>query len=139
MRGCDGCTLCCKVIGVHEISKPRGVWCTQCKIGSGCTIYESRPNDCRAYSCRFLTDEELDESWRPSNCKMVINANRSRVVVYVDPDRPGAWLREPYYSNLKHWSRTSPSGWPVYVCIDERVIAVHPGRDVEVSQRLSAS
>jgi hypothetical protein len=139
MRSCDGCTLCCKVIGVQEFAKPRGVWCKHCKIDSGCTIHETRPEVCRAYSCRFLLDETLDESWRPSRSGMVINADRSRAVVYVDPDRPGSWLMEPFYSRLKHWSRTSSSGWPVFVCIAERVIAVHPGRDVEVDARLPAS
>jgi hypothetical protein len=139
MRSCDGCTLCCKVIGVHEIAKPKGALCRHCKIDSGCMIYETRPDACHAFSCRFLLDETLDESWRPSRSGMVINTDRSRVVVYVDPDRPDAWLQEPYYSRLKQWSRTSRSGWPVFVCIQERVVAVHPGRDVEVEQRLPAS
>ena len=139
MRSCDGCTLCCKVIGVHEFAKPRGVWCTHCRIDSGCTIHETRPQVCRAYSCRFLVDDSLDESWRPSRSGMVINADRSRVVIYVDPDRPGAWLQEPFYSRLKHWSRTSRSGWPVFICTGDQVVAVYSNRDVEVSERLPVS
>jgi len=139
MRSCDGCTLCCKVIGVHEFGKPKGVWCSHCKIGTGCMIHETRPNVCRAYSCRFLVDQSLDETWRPDRSGLVINADRNRVVVYVDPDRPAAWLQEPFYSRLKQWSRTSPSRWPVFVCIDDKVMAVYPNRDVEVNQRLSAS
>jgi len=139
MRSCDGCTLCCKVIGVKEFAKPKGVWCSNCKIGTGCMIHETRPNVCRAYSCRFLVDESLDENWRPDRSGLVINADRNRVVVYVDPDRPGAWLSEPYYSRLKQWSRTSPSRWPVFVCTDDKIVAVYPDRDVEVDQRLSAS
>jgi hypothetical protein len=131
--------LCCKVIGVHEFAKPRGVWCTHCNIGTGCTIHETRPKVCRAYSCRFLLDQSLDESWRPDRSGLVINADRNRVVIYVDPDRPDAWLNEPYYSRLKQWSRMSPSGWPVFVCTDDKVVAVYPNRDVEVNQRLSAS
>ena len=139
MRSCDGCTLCCKVIGVHEFAKPRGVWCTHCKIDSGCMIHETRPAVCRAYSCRFLLDRSLDESWRPSRSGLVINADRSRIVVYVDPDRPDAWQQEPFHSRLRQWSRSSPSGWPVFVCTNERVVAVYPDRDVEVQDRLSAS
>ena len=139
MRSCDGCTLCCKVIGVQELAKPKGAWCRHCSADAGCTIYDARPNACRAYSCRFLLDETLDESWRPSRSGMVINADRSRVVVHVDPDRPGAWLREPFYSRLRHWSRTSPSGWPVFVCIEERVVAVRAGGHAEMEARLPAS
>ncbi len=137
MRSCDGCTLCCKVIGVQELAKPKGVWCIQCKIATGCTIHETRPNACRAYSCRFLLDQSLDENWRPDRSGLVINADRSRVVVHVDLDRPDAWLSEPYYSRLKQWSRASP--WPVFVCTDDKVIAVYPNRNVEVNQRQSAS
>jgi hypothetical protein len=138
MRNCDGCTLCCKVIGVQEFAKPRGVWCTHCKVDSGCTIHQTRPAVCRAYSCRFLIDESLDERWRPSRCGMVINADRGRVVVYVDPDRPGVWQQEPFYTRLKQWSRTTAPGWPVFVCTAEQVVALYPGRDVEVGERLPA-
>lgn len=136
MRNCGGCTLCCKVIGVREIAKPKDVWCAHCKIGSGCMIHASRPGACRAYTCRFLVDRKLDESWRPDGSGLVINADRARVVVHVDPDRPDAWLREPYYSKLKQWSRTSASGWPVFVSTAGRVVAVYPNRNVEVEARL---
>jgi hypothetical protein len=129
--------LCCKVIGVHEFGKPKGVWCSHCKIGTGCMIHETRPNVCRAYSCRFLVDESLDETWRPDRSGLVINGDRSRVVVYVDPDRPAAWRQEPFYSQLKKWSRASQPDWPVFVCIQDRVVAVRPDRDIEVKPQLS--
>src|SRR5262249_50752592 len=41
VRGCDGCTLCCKVMEVKEIAKPGGKWCAHCKTGTGCGIYDS--------------------------------------------------------------------------------------------------
>src|ERR1700761_4584225 len=139
MRSCDGCTLCCKVVGVQELAKPKGVWCSHCDIGTGCTIHETRPNACRGYTCRFLVDESLDENWRPDRSGLVINADRNRVVVHVDPGRPGKWLQEPFYSQIKRWSRKSQPDWPVFVCIQDRIVAVHPDRDVEVKPQLAPS
>ena len=33
VRNCDGCTLCCKVMGVAELAKPPGVQCAHCLVG----------------------------------------------------------------------------------------------------------
>jgi hypothetical protein len=27
-RGCKDCTLCCKLLGIAELEKPRATWCT---------------------------------------------------------------------------------------------------------------
>lgn len=135
MRACDGCTLCCKVIGVREIEKSRGSWCKHCDVGRGCTIHPMRPAECRTYACRFQVDPELDEIWRPSKSGLVINVDRRRVVVNVDTGRPDAWRREPFYSTFKRWSRIALPGWPVYISIGDEVIAVYPDRDVKVAPR----
>jgi hypothetical protein len=132
MRACDGCTLCCKVIGVTPLGKPRGVTCRHAKAGHGCAIHPMRPNDCRGYTCRFQVDRTLDERWRPSACGLVINVDPRRVVVNVDADRPDAWRLEPFYSTIKRWSREALPGWPVFVSIADEVIAVYPDRDVRV-------
>jgi hypothetical protein len=126
-------------MGVREIAKPRGAECPHCNPDSGCRIYDTRPEACRSYTCRFLLDEGLDERWRPNRCGIVVNADRSRVVIYIDPESPGTWLQEPFYSRIKQWSWNSPSGWPVYVCIGDSVVAVHPDRDVEVNERLKST
>ena len=138
MRACDGCTLCCKVIGVREINKPRGRWCDHCDVSKGCSIHSISPAACKAYACRFQVDPELDENWRPSKCGLVINTDRRRVVVNVDTSQPDAWRKEPFYSTLKRWSRTALPGWPVYVSIGDEVIAVFPDRDVQMTPRTPA-
>ncbi len=33
VRGCDRCTLCCKLLEISALSKKRGEWCTTCAIG----------------------------------------------------------------------------------------------------------
>lgn len=133
MRACDGCTLCCKIMGVREIDKPRGQWCNHCDIGKGCVVHSTSPSECKIYTCRFQVDPGLDENWRPSKCGLVINADRRRVVVNVDTDRPDAWRKEPFYSTFKRWSRTALPGWPVYISIGDEVIGVYPDRDVTIT------
>ncbi len=32
-RECGTCTLCCKVMGIHALDKPRGVWCDHAMPG----------------------------------------------------------------------------------------------------------
>jgi hypothetical protein len=106
-RGYDGCTLCCKLLGIAELGKPKGVWCGHCDIGVGCRIYAMRPPSCGEFHCGFLTLGTLKEAWRPSKCKIVVAAEAGgrRLAAYVDPGRPDAWKAEPYYSQLKEWAR----------------------------------
>ena len=131
-RTCGDCSLCCKIMGVKQIDKPRNVWCRHCDVGVGCRIYEERPQTCRDYDCRYLIDPRLPEAWRPTTAKMVVNKDPTRVVIQVDPHRPDAWRREPYYSTIKQWARAARPGWPVFVCIGERTIAVYPDREKDV-------
>ena len=133
-RRCGSCTLCCKVMGVAGIAKPQGVPCQHCTM-SGCSIYETRPDDCRQFHCRFLTDPRLKEVWRPSRSKIVLSQSLSgnRIAAHVDPNRPAAWRREPYYSAFKEWSRQAvPSNGQVFVCIGKRTIVILPDRDVDL-------
>jgi len=134
-RTCGDCSLCCKLLAIETIGKTRGQWCRHCNVGSGCSQYSARPDECREFHCGFLTIAALDESWRPSRSKLVlgIEAGGQTVFVHVDPDRPQAWRKEPYYSRLKEWSRAAAaSRGQVIVRIGKRAIVVFPDRDAEV-------
>jgi hypothetical protein len=133
-RQCGSCTLCCKVMAVAEIKKPQGQSCVHCTAG-GCGIYNARPDDCRQFHCRFLIEASLKEVWRPSRSKIVLVASPdgNRIAAHVDPARPGAWKREPYYSKLKEWARKAVAyRGQVFVCIGKRTIVIFPDRDVDV-------
>ena len=108
-RSCEGCTMCCKLLSIAALDKPRLQWCTHCDIGVGCKIYEERPTECRIFACGYLTQARIGEHWRPANSKMVISLLPSvnRMVVYVDPDRSDTWRKEPYYSDIKNWARAA--------------------------------
>ena len=70
-RTCGSCTMCCRATGVPELNKPVNVWCSHCNIGKGCAIYAIRPQSCRSFECRWLSDKTLPESLRPDRCKVI--------------------------------------------------------------------
>lgn len=102
-RSCDGCTLCCKLMGVESLAKPRMTWCVHCDIGVGCRIYQERPEACATFYCTWRLSPQLGEEWRPSLSGMVMSFEpaRQRLNISIDSDRGLSWRREPYYSQIK--------------------------------------
>jgi hypothetical protein len=134
-RSCGNCSLCCKLAKVDELDKPSGVWCRHCAPGrGGCTIYETRPPVCRNYFCSWIVDSRLGPEWYPLTSKMILSLENSgqRVCVRVEPGHADAWRREPYYSQLKTWSRAAVEARrQIVVFINKRVIVILPDKDVE--------
>ncbi len=95
--------MCCKLLGIQELAKPRLTWCSHCKIGAGCGIYADRPQECADFYCAWLVNASLGPEWRPVDAKMVISFDTSanRVVVHVDPARGDAWRKAPHYAQIK--------------------------------------
>ncbi len=134
-RSCGTCTLCCKLLSVETIGKPEGVWCDHCLTRRSCGIYDTRPGECRDYYCGFMLLPHLGEEWRPARSRLVlgIEPGGNTIYVYVDPARPDAWRREPFYSKLKEWARNAvPSHGRVIVRLGNRRIVVLPDRDVDL-------
>src|SRR5687767_4771453 len=105
-RSCAGCTMCCKLLSVQSLNKPRQKWSNHCNIGVGCRIYESKPRECSVFHCQYLLNKELTEAWKPAHCRIVLDyePHATRIVVHVDSGRSDAWRREPYYSEIKQWA-----------------------------------
>jgi hypothetical protein len=103
-RACGTCTMCCKIYELPILEKPRGQWCPHCTPGKGCGIYSARPGPCRTFQCMWSVASALDEKWRPDIAGFVIASNDMQVFIDVDPSKPDAWRKEPYYSILKRWS-----------------------------------
>ena len=108
-RSCSGCTLCCKMLSVAELDKEPLAWCSLCNAKTGCTAYAQRPAECRDFYCGYLLDPALDERWKPCNAKLIVTFedHADEILIHVDPDRPDAWRREPYYSQICRWARAA--------------------------------
>src|SRR5215813_11866044 len=72
-RNCGSCALCCKLIGIAELNKPMGQWCPHCIKSGGCSIYETRPTECRTFNCEWLIAPGIGDEWRPTRAKMVLH------------------------------------------------------------------
>lgn len=91
---CDGCTFCCKVMGVAELNKPPNVWCTACNIGVGCAGYGIRPKSCVDFECAYAQGlMGAKPEARPDRAKVVFGFTRDGKypIAYVEPSRPRAW------------------------------------------------
>lgn len=132
-RGCDGCTLCCKVLEAEPIGKPANVWCVHCVKTKGCAIHETRPPVCREYHCGWLIDASLGEEWRPETAHLIISyrdEGRS-MTVHADEDYPDAWMREPYYTQIKRWAALSLAhGGRVLGYVGNQGFAILPDRHI---------
>lgn len=133
-KACGSCGLCCKVLAIEALSKADGVWCSHFRKGGGCGFYEHRPAACRGFHCLWLTSEKLGDDWRPDKAGFVMYSDRDgkRLNVVVDPGKPAAWRREPYYSYIKAMSRRSFDGYELVVCVGDRRTVVFPTEDVEL-------
>lgn len=51
-RACGDCTMCCTLLEIDELQKPRR---TPCPHEHGrCSVYATRPDECRAFKCLWL-------------------------------------------------------------------------------------
>ncbi len=104
-RECGTCTMCCKVMTITYMDppKPGGKWCQHCSPGKGCAIWQNRPQGCADFNCDWRKNAQLNDDWRPDRAGFVINQAAAHLPyeIIVDPGRPDAWRKEPYYSVLK--------------------------------------
>ena len=128
-RSCDGCTMCCKLLDIDVLEKPRGQWCPHCDRKRGCKIYEERPEPCRTFYCGYRRIKDLGEDWKPSNAKFLVNyeSAHNRIAIHVDPDRPDVWKREPFHSIIRQWAAHAES--------EGGTLVVWTGRNVTVVSR----
>lgn len=136
-RACAGCTLCCKLISVAAVEKPRDVWCRHCDPKAGCAIYGERPDECRTFLCGYLIQEQLGEHWYPKKSRMVVidrvEATGSNITVFVDSGSPAKWREPLYYQDIKHWARTfPPEQVQILVIVGDKVTLVLPDKDLDL-------
>jgi hypothetical protein len=76
----------------------------------------------------------LGEEWKPSTSRLILSreGGENRLNIHVDPSRPEAWRREPYYAMIKRWARAGMiDRGQVIVMIGQRIIVVLPEHEVD--------
>jgi hypothetical protein len=134
-RSCDDCAMCCKLPDIKALSKPRDTWCSHCSTRKRCDIYDARPEPCREYYCGWMRLAQLPDAWRPLDSRMIINFTEDgrHLFVHVDPARPDAWRKAPYFQQLRELARVNnPRGGQVVVSIGERYLVIFPDREVDI-------
>ena len=127
--------MCCKLLGIEALEKPRLTLCTHCTVGKGCGIYEERPVECAEFYCAWLVNPGLGDEWRPRDAKMMIafDAVSNRVVVHVDPQRSDAWKKQPHYRQIKNMAvQALRNQGHLLVWQGREAIVVLPDRDVSL-------
>ena len=85
-------------MGVCELNKPAGSWCSHCKPGEGCGIYAERPTECRTFKCLWLGLEEAGVATpelRPDRSKVVLSFTQEhRLMAHLEKRREDA-LKAP--------------------------------------------
>ena len=122
-RECGTCNLCCDILEVAAVDKPVNQLCRHWQTGTGCSIYERRPQMCRSFRCAWHQGH-LDDSWFPVNSRIVLHFSQDAVNVQVDPEFPDRWREEPYFSKLVEWSlqgirRTGGPGYATLIIVGD--------------------
>jgi hypothetical protein len=92
-----------------------------------------RPQECRTFFCGYLFNGKLGEEWKPSRSRLVLEMQGNRVGVHVDPQRPDAWKREPFYSSFKKWAAAAiQNRGEIVAYVGRRVHVIFPDRDVDL-------
>ncbi len=139
-RACGACSLCCKLLPIAALEKPHDRWCAHCRPGAGgCTIYDSRPQTCRTFSCHWLADPAAGEHWAPLKARMVVQITGGHdaaferfVDVHVDRGAAEAWRNEPYAGDLRRLSADPRT--LVRIFQGNRTFVVRPGEVLEVKR-----
>ena len=50
-RSCDECSVCCEILEIPTLKKPKKTLCANVCASGGCSIYQDRPSECRTFQC----------------------------------------------------------------------------------------
>lgn len=132
LKMCGDCTLCCKVYEIEDFEKKPGNTCHNVRDEGGCGVWGLHPKACQEFKCLWLKHDDMDGRWRPDHAGFVMRLEgKGTVCIDVDQDRPDAWRREPYYSQLKAWSEVMPRNEGlVLVYAPEAMYVITPTEDL---------
>lgn len=81
-RKCGSCAACCQALGITQLPEPKcaGDMCPHAKSGGTrrCLIYESRPAECKKFSCLWQVGG-LPNRLRPNDTGVVVSVQESHM------------------------------------------------------------
>lgn len=80
-RECGECNVCCKALLIDdpELQKLPGVLCANWKTGTGCGVYDKRPEACRGFFCGWRYMGELGDELRPDRSGIMIRFTSEQI------------------------------------------------------------
>lgn len=137
-RQCGSCTLCCKVMGVHEgdFHKPKDRWCPHALKHAGCGIYETRPTKCRDFNCLWVTGQFGHPEHRPDKIHGVVTSSTDgkNWVIHEDPGYEG-FARQALKPAITAWLDRGEEHYVIVVCGNKRSF----NGDMRTFERLKAA
>ena len=105
-KACGACTACCHTQPIEDLEKPAHSACGHMRTGKGCAQWGLHPPACQTFKCLWIRHTRLEANWRPDLAGFVLRTDTDGIGLHVDVlrDRPGSWMEEPYYTQLKAWS-----------------------------------
>lgn len=114
---CGACNLCCKLLAVPDINKPRGIMCWNTGFHGGCSRHAEKLTApdmaaCATFECVWLQSQRRENpverqhpNWRPDHVHVVMGpespVEEGLLFIHVDPDYPSAWRTEPVSTYLE--------------------------------------
>lgn len=99
---CGGCNMCCDIPPIPELDKPASVLCKNCTENVGCNIYSSRPQSCKNFDCLYLQSDDMDESLRPNECRVMFEKVTTKIYFGTElPKDVGSWKKLNVFNYIK--------------------------------------
>jgi len=105
IKECDGCVACCSggIIGeAHDAVFGHGTPCAYLSE-SKCTIYETRPNSCRAYQCLY-TQGVVPGLKNPKESGFFVTVLDKGASQYIKVHFSPKWVDKEQLSLLQNWA-----------------------------------
>lgn len=136
-RSCGSCSLCCTVMGIMELGKPDNQRCPKLNDIGRCTIYPTRPEECRSYSCMWRAGL-LPKHLSPERIHAVCNvSNDGKILVFnIDTRFPYRHKKGPLFDFIEEHSQDFMI---MVVQGDERLIFCPEEMHDEVEDRLESA
>ena len=77
---CGECTLCCTMFPVKWLDKPPLTDCKHCVLNKGCSIQDTKEDECRDFDCMYVQVSNVPLELRPDKCGIIFEKYSDRII-----------------------------------------------------------